>query len=64
MTANAKECFQQPRMKISLAAIFGLFGGALLAAGVTYYIFCQRLNHKQPYLAHTFPSGTSSAAQL
>lgn len=64
MTANPKECFQQPQMKISLAAIFGFLGGALLASGLTYYIFCWRLGHKQPYLAHSFPSGTSSASQL
>lgn len=64
MTANAKDCFQQPQLKILLAAIFGFLGGALLAGGLTYYTVSRQLDHKQACLAHTFPSGTSSASQL
>ena len=45
MTANAKECLQQPQLKISFAAVFGFLGGALLAAGLTYYVFWRRLDH-------------------
>lgn len=59
MTANTKECFQRPQLKISLASVFGFLGGALLSAGLTYYIFWRRLDQTQSYPTHTIPSGSS-----